>query len=464
MIKQVGMAENKPQRVYLITYSNVDERKFPTRQLFGQACATAFGGNKVLYFACSKEEHQSGQHHYHVAMRLNQSQRWLHAKKFLQEKHDVVANFAPSPNGGMYAGAYRYAAKSDSEIYHGHCLEKHPDLASIGQNYGAANANAAYRTKRKSANDLKAAELVKQSETPNNTKRRRLDKLDVVDYIREKGIKTADELMASAEVRREAGDRELARYIVQLGPKARSDLVDDAWLMHNSVDKHRELSRNRMDVIREFIEEKECICQGLWLECALDVLKRNDINKYVYAHAFRTLLQKGRGKHRNIILVGEHDCAKTFLIDPLPTVFPHSFSNPASSGFSWLGVDTAQAILLNDFRWKPLSLKGGVIEWDTFLRMLEGAETNLPAPMNSFTKHIRLTSDIPIIATSSGEVKFYINHPDEPQSHRHATENGMTESRWKVFHLRHQFKEEDKVKDVPKCGHCFSQLVMIGED
>ena len=113
----MSVYQNQNRNAKGFTYSNADEGKFPTWQLFGQACATAFVGNKVLYFACSKEEHQSGQQPYHVAMRLNQSQRWLHAKKFLEEKHGVVANFAPSPNGGMYAGAYRYAAKSDSEIY-----------------------------------------------------------------------------------------------------------------------------------------------------------------------------------------------------------------------------------------------------------------------------------------------------------------------------------------------------------
>ena len=465
ILYQAGMAKNNPQRVYLITYSNLNVQKFPTRESFGRACATAFGGNKVLYFACSKEEHQSGQQHYHVSIRLNQSQRWLHAKKYLEANHGIVANFSPSPNGGMYAGAYHYAAKTDTGIFQGNCLEKHPDLANIGKNSSsytyAANANAAYRTKRKSIN---ASKVEEQPESSKTVKQRRLDKLDVVDFCREKGIKTAAALMAAAEIRREAGDRELARYIVQIGPEARSQLVEDAWQMHNSVAKQKELSRARMDIVREFKEEKACECEGVWLNCALDVLKKNNINKYAYADAIRTLLDKGRGKHRNIILVGEHDCAKTFLLDPLTTVFPHTFSNPASSGFSWLGVDTAQTILLNDFRWKPLSIKGGVIEWDTFLRMLEGAETNLPAPMNAFSKHICLSSDIPIFATSSSEVKFYINHPDEPQNKRHATENGMMESRWKVFNLYYEFKESEKVLDIPKCGHCFAELVLMGAD
>ena len=33
-------------------------------------------------------------------------------------------------------------------VYHGLCLERHPDLSVIGQNKSAANANPVYRAKR----------------------------------------------------------------------------------------------------------------------------------------------------------------------------------------------------------------------------------------------------------------------------------------------------------------------------
>ena len=455
------LEKNSPQRVYLITYSNIDGHIFPTRASFGIACATAFGGNKVLYFACSKEKHPiSNGYHYHVAIRLNPPQRWKSAKDYLSREHGVIVNFSSSPNGGMYAGAYRYAAKEDAHIFHGHCLEKHPDLEMIGQNKVAAKANAAYREKRKIEN-----EKLSDEEKSLKNKPKRIKKLDVAEYIREKNITTHRQLMAEIEIRREAGDRELPNFVFNLGKKARTELIEDAWEMHDSVRKEKAAQLDRITVIQDFAD-MDCNndCDGLWLQCALDVLSKNEINKFKFATALYELFEKGRGKHRNIILVGESNCAKTFLLEPIATLFPDTFSSPASSTFSWLGVDSAPIILLNDFRWKPLTMKGGIIEWDAFLRLLEGAEVNLPAPMNSCSKHIKIIHDIPIFATSLQEVRFFKRDPDEPQTSRHAIENEMMESRWNVFNLKYKFSKEEKIIDIPKCGSCFSKLVLLSRD
>ena len=158
-----------------------------------------------------------------------------------------------------------------------------------------------------------------------------------------------------------------------------------------------------------------------------------------------------------MMLVGESNCAKSFMVELISSLFPDTFSNPVSSTSSWLGVDSAPIILLNDFRWKPFSAKGGIIEWDAFLWLLEGAEVNLPAPMNTYTKHIKVTTDTPILATSLQEIRFFKHDPDEPQSSRHAIENEMMESRWKVFQLKHKFCETEKIVDIPKCGSCFAK-------
>ena len=48
MFNQAGMTDNKPQRVYLITYSNLDGQTIPTRESFGQVCAKAFGAKSVV--------------------------------------------------------------------------------------------------------------------------------------------------------------------------------------------------------------------------------------------------------------------------------------------------------------------------------------------------------------------------------------------------------------------------------
>lgn len=453
----VYLEKNDPHRVYLVTLSQLDESKFPTRESFGQACVGAFGGNKVLYFACGRENHKETGEHYHVSLRLNSSQRWLYAKQHLMDTFNVVANFAESPKDAMYAGAYRYAAKHDAEIFIGNCLEKHPPLDMIGQNKSAARANATYRANRKSAGDENTGKSKK-------AKHEKMTKLDVSDFIRANDIRTPEQLMAVTESRRQCGDHSLAAFVLRLGQKSRGELIEDTWLMAESLQKVKESSVPRMERVHRSLQS-ECLpgCEGLWLKCALEVLAKNKINKYVFADALRTLIQKGRGKHRNMLLVGPSNCGKTFLVEPVCAVLKGTFANPPSSVFSWIGVESAPAIWLNDFRWAPRG-KGGCIGWDDFLRLLEGGEVNLPAPMNAFSKHIKITSDLPIIATSLDEIRYWKNDPDESQTSRHVIENEMMESRWKVFRLSYRFTEEEKIKDIPKCGRCFSELLMVGND
>jgi len=75
---------NNPHRTYLVTYSQLDRHKFPTRFSFGIAVVASFGGNNVDYFVVSKEDHEAGGYHYHCAVRLNKSMRWRSSKNYLK--------------------------------------------------------------------------------------------------------------------------------------------------------------------------------------------------------------------------------------------------------------------------------------------------------------------------------------------------------------------------------------------
>ena len=99
-IKQV--VDNKPCRVYLVTYSKLDHRKFPTRMSFGAAVVEAFDARNVDYFVATKEKHEQTGYHYHVAIQLNKATRWNATKTYLKEKYNVVVNFSTSSS--MYAG------------------------------------------------------------------------------------------------------------------------------------------------------------------------------------------------------------------------------------------------------------------------------------------------------------------------------------------------------------------------
>ena len=70
---------------------------------------------------------------------------------------------------------------------------------------------------------------------------------------------------------------------------------------------------------------------------ALEILRNNDVNKFVFADNVRELLRKGRGKNRNLIITGSSNCGKIFILNPLNTIF-NTFTNPSSCKYAFVGV------------------------------------------------------------------------------------------------------------------------------
>ena len=99
---------------------------------------------------------------------------------------------------------------------------------------------------------------------------------------------------------------------------------------------------------------------------AQETLERNNIQAPEIAKAVKVLLLKGRGKHRNLMIVGPANCGKTFMLNPLCSIF-NCFENPASTTFAWVGAESAEIIFLNDLRWSPQ-----LNSWNDFLLIVKG--------------------------------------------------------------------------------------------
>ena len=135
---------------------------------------------------------------------------------------------------------------------------------------------------------------------------------------------------------------------------------------------------------------------------AKEILERNSIRQVDFAHAVRTLLQKGREKYRNLVYIkGPCNCGKTFLLNPLNIAYK-TFCNPTSTTFAWVGAQEAEVIFLNDFRWSP-----HIIPWHDFLMLLEeGQEVHLPALKTHYKQDLSFKGDTPIFCTSKDELSF----------------------------------------------------------
>jgi hypothetical protein len=461
---------NDSRKVLIFTYSQADINKFPTRLSFGAACVAACGGGKnVNYFAAAREPHKNGGFHYHVSILCSLSVRWKKPWRYLQDVHGIVVNVSTAPiEREFYDGAYLYVTKWDRNYKHGHVLKQHPthqECIDADKDARRSIAKKANTASSAAAKTRKAASSANEPKSKKMKKEKKIDRLDQLDFIIENKLKTDEELLDCVDRRRrEVGDRNIALAFTSLNEKKRIDLIKDAWKMKGSTATVAAMKRSRMDVISDIAANKEnCVCQeyGLWLVLAFDVCAKNGIEWKTMSNALHNLLENGRGKHRNLILTGERNCAKTFLLEPLTLVFGEQcFHTPPSSTFGWMGVEKSQVIYLNDYRWKPEHKKGN-ISWDELLRLLEGHHCTLPAPMNSCSEHIKLSADndIPIFCTGRSIPRFHKQDENEPQTKEHDTENKMMEERWKVFNLTHTFHEDQKV-DIPPCAYCFCKFVL----
>ena len=135
----------------LVTYSQVDCEKFPTRESFGNMVQEEFErGNsqvKVSHWACCKEMHERMGFHYHCCVKLTGVKKWLSVKNNIMKQHNIVLNFLDSHNHYVYA--YRYMCKWDMEVAHS---LGHPDLSAVGspRTKASMSANREASRKRKS--------------------------------------------------------------------------------------------------------------------------------------------------------------------------------------------------------------------------------------------------------------------------------------------------------------------------
>ena len=94
------------RKVYLITYSQADVNKFPTRQSFADAVLAAFAETIVVHWCCSKGHHQKSGVHYDMSVKLSKCQRGLPANKFLADRFEISVHF--SSIHANYYTAWKY--------------------------------------------------------------------------------------------------------------------------------------------------------------------------------------------------------------------------------------------------------------------------------------------------------------------------------------------------------------------
>lgn len=435
-----AMDRRKQRLVYLITYSRADETKIASREAFAEAVCDAFRNldvARVMHWVVSREFHNDSEEaafptHYHMALKLDKRARWLRVRQLLQDRYDIRVNFSDVHN--TYHSAYMYVTKEDESFV---LSDDHPDMSTPPTTEKAIAGKKRKKGKKKKKNDEECEHL---------------STFDVVQLIREKNINNRLELICHAENDRRTGKPALAEFIANRGVK----VVDEALSLAKEFDEApAKLARAKLSRIQllNAAYHSNCVegCNGKWLECALTILRDNNISLRQYCSVIYKALEFGRGKYRNVYIYGPANTGKTFMLSPLKKVF-NTFSNPATGTFAWVGVQNAEVVLLNDLRWHP-----SMIAWGDFLQLLEGDTVHLPAPKTFSNSDIEFEKDTPFFATADAPLVLIKGGSLD------SSNTEMMNVRWAFFHFSRRIPQEQQISLEP-CGHCFSRLITDYKD
>ena len=135
------------------------------------------------------------------------------------------------------------------------------------------------------------------------------------------------------------------------------------------------------------------------------------------------------------------------MIAPLKVIYK-AFVNPASGTFAWVGAESAEVVILNDFRWSP-----SIIAWSDFLQILEGDSVHLPTPKNFHAQDAVFDKDTPFFATADAPIVLVNGRVVD----RVNTE--MMSVRWRAFNFTYQVTENER-KELKPCHRCFAELLL----
>ena len=248
------------------------------------------------------------------------------------------------------------------------------------------------------------------------------------------------------------GNTRLAEFVANKGHKAVDEALSVAKEFAGAEAKLARSKKTRVELLHDVIQgEGADGCEGKWLPAALEVLRSNGILVSAFSNAVYTALKDGRGKYQNVFVHGPANSGKTFILSPLKSIY-HTFCNPATGSFAWMGVEEAEIIFLNDLRWSPT-----IIAWADFLQALEGDTVHLPAPKNFCKRDIELSKDTPFFATADTTPVLVKGGSID------SVNTEMMNLRWRFFNFWKQIPHSQQIRLTP-CGHCFAELVLRHSD
>ena len=272
--------------------------------------------------------------------------------------------------------------------------------------------------------------------------------LDLDDLLRQHAfLKTEDDLLRYTSTGAGKDDRALRKFV--LSRKDLGELIERSRRLAGAEAAAARRQMTRVQILAA-AAEGTCTCEtpGRWAAAADDVVQRNGYVDREVQRAIFHALNLGRAKQRNLVLVGETNRAKSFLIEPVELVYL-CFTPPDTGSHQLADIAGSEVLFFNDFEWDS-----SLMPWCTAKNLFEGKDVKIAVPkVEKGAKNYMFKYDAPILCTAPGPIE----HPRKPK------ETSQMDSRVRYMVLTHFF-DPATCPEIKPCKKCWAQWVWAVRD
>ena len=270
---------------------------------------------------------------------------------------------------------------------------------------------------------------------------------ELADLIRDNGWRSRKPLLEAA-----AADRTerpaLYEAVLRFGAKRLDEVINMVWELEGD---DLEPSGCRVAKLRDAALRMPCVCGGQWRPAAERLLQIQGLDSAAFRSVVVRALRWGRRKSTNVLIVGEPDGGKSFLLKPLGRIFKSFIRRGQSENFALQGVHGHEICLLQDVRYESFGLP-----WDDWLAWGEGEEVTVKMPRSHFAESKKYTGTAPLFATMADLFSYPIT---EARKHGRNVEkeNRQFNSRWAIVRFRNEIPVEERNVALEACGRCAAE-------
>ena len=411
----------------------------------------------VVFQELHAPDEQGAAHvHFHIALRLSGTARFVVYKRALRDRHNVASHWSCSHTGYWSAVRYGYmatpkkpATSLDVQPLTWSRTGPFPTLFEASQQPNTAAALCKRRVER-----CQAASAEGDAEP-------RANELDLYGIIvREKFRNTADDPWAHKRLiqyLKEFASPALFQFAFRIRQRLPS-LIDDVWTWETVSDDLSFIGQSLWARLLAAGQE-ECTCQGAWRHCAEWCLAANGINPTEFCSHVCQSIYHGRCESLPLVVLmgragGE---GKSFILSPLSTIFgvENVQASPQPGSFPLLGLETKRLVLLDDW-----DFAASVLPLSTQLLWYEGKAFPITRPQNrDYAGHFLYTGRAPVFITCKEAFLGPITkRANEANAAGAVSQETMLMRRLKVYSFTQKLPLNVGVQ-IPACGACFSLMM-----